>query len=142
MIQQAIINHRIDPHDDAVEAINSLREYQEGKHPITFVTARPDYLHDVTHDWLKEHIGGHYEVVFTENKDAYLKENGFKVFVEDRLKTANLLSKDLSAIYLVNRPWNEGREHEWNVIRVDSVGEAITKYIGGMSMDLQDHTKQ
>ena len=71
----------------------------------------------------------------------FLKKNGFKVFVEDRLKTANALSKDLSAIYLVNRPWNEGREHAWNVIRVDSVGEAVTRYIGGMEQDFRDPTK-
>lgn len=144
IIQDGILKRtdEIEPHEGAVNAIHTLYEYYEKKRPITFVTARPEMLEQVTHEWIKEHIGDiWYEVVFTEDKGKYLKDNKFNIIIEDRLKTANDLSKDLTVIYLINRPWNEGREHAWNIIRVDSVGEAVIKYIGGMETDYHDNEK-
>ena len=138
MIQDSILyrSDEITPHDDAISALYSIYEHYNKKYPITFITARPEFLQPVTKDWMKKYMGNiWHDIIYTSDKCKYLKEHNFEIFVEDRLKTANGLSKDMSAIFLVNRPWNEGRDHAWNVIRVNSVNEAVERFIRGMDQD-------
>lgn len=105
--------------------------------PITIVTARNKnhaYVKEGTYSWLKKHFPDiTFKVCFTPGrlKLNYLKEYDFKVFVEDRLKTANHISTELKRVYLINKSYNINRETNSNVRRVDSFKEAINSILEG-----------
>ncbi len=101
--------------------------------PIVLVTARPETVREATLAWLARWFPSvEFELVCDqEDKLQALKERGIRIFVEDRLKNANDLSSHMN-VYLVNRPWNMGREENWNVIRVDCASEAVDKYLGSL----------
>ena len=125
----------IQPHSGAVDSICKVYEFHKRQRPITFITARPEkYLGKETMIWLKKQFPNMwFNLHFAEDKIKSV--DGFECIVEDRLKNANDLAKYLSVVYLVNQPWNEDRETEWNVIRVNSVSEAVDKYIGSKQPD-------
>lgn len=135
MIQMGIENYTdsIKPYDGAIDAVNKIYYSRDKTRPITFITSRPEsILKDETHDWLNKYFPTmRYKVIFASDKRKYILDNETSVFVEDRLKNANDISPIVTAVYLVNRSWNIGRDHAWNVIRVDSVEEAVDKFIGG-----------
>jgi len=121
----------IKPWPDALVGLKQI--YAKTKVMPLFLTARPKILEDVTRWWLDKHIKCPYVLMFRRGADKgpYLKSKGYNVFVEDRLRTANQLSKHISSIFLVNRPWNKDRDTEWNVIRVDGMIEVADKYLNG-----------
>ena len=72
-----------------------------------------------------------FNVEFAGHKDKvkYLTEIGCDIFIEDRFKNANVISDKIKKVYLVNRPWNQGRKENSNVERVNSFKEAVEKII-------------
>lgn len=93
------------------------------KHNIWYVTRRrgghpdPHREHHVqvqTKIWLVRHgFPVPHQVVFTQDKQAWCRENGAEVAIEDYLKDATLLngartSAGYLRCYLINRSWNVG----------------------------------
>ena len=110
--------------------------------PIHIITSRFKSTKSVTTAWLdknlrlnkdtaklEEDIVIPYDVHFVPSSDKryFLDFNDFTFFVEDRLRTANqCFSQDI--VFLINRPWNMGREVNRKVIRVDSLDEVLDDY--------------
>lgn len=121
----------IKPYND-IMYIHSIDRYLG---PITFVTARRKDFNDETLKWIDRHFPNlSYSFINKRSKDKpeFLKKEGFDLFVEDRLRTANK-SADLGInIFLINRYWNLGRYTHEKVIRVGNLGTffsvAITKF--------------
>ena len=122
----------IQPYPDAQEAIKVFYAYYET--PIQIVTARKykDKIKvlDSTLKWLKKVFPDvEFNVAFKGHKEKvdFLVENKYNIFIEDRLRNANIISEKLDTVYLINRSWNIGRLERENVIRVNSVKEAVNK---------------
>lgn len=119
------------PYPGSIDALKEL--YQKTREELTFVTARdPEIIGDQTERWLTLHLGETpFRVIYVPRtcKSEWLVENKITVFVDDRFKNVNDIAEKLHACFLINRPWNEGREPRYNVIRVDSVALAIRNYL-------------
>jgi uncharacterized HAD superfamily protein len=93
--------------------------YKILKEPIIFITARKEDVKKATCDWIEKHFSTiDYKVIFTSKKLEPLFENNIDIFVEDRLKTANFLSRFMKKMYLVNRNYNMGRFTDPRIIRI------------------------
>ena len=93
--------------------------------PITFITARQERWNEGTIKWLWDQFGIPFDLVNKSSSDKaqFILDEGFDVFIEDRLRTANAASELGIKTYLLNRPWNKGRPTHKNMIRVDSIWE-------------------
>ena len=93
---------------------------------LHFVTARQEGLKDITVEWLKEWLKVPFTVdigIESDKKGEHLKSLGFDAFVEDRFQTAIDLSTKIEHTFLLNRPWNKGREVPEKVKRISSLQE-------------------
>lgn len=108
------------PYQDAVLSIPSISKYIGA---ITFITARRIEYQQPTLDWLNEHfnISFGFVNVPSAEKAQFILDEGFDVFVEDRLRTANQAAELGIKTYLINRPWNVGRSTHEKVIRINSL---------------------
>lgn len=88
----------------------ALAQFAGNGRPVRFVTARPGA--DLIRSWLSQNLPlrpNQIEVVATgsfEAKADVLREEGVSVFVEDRLETCFLLSRNGIAPILFVQPWN------------------------------------
>jgi uncharacterized HAD superfamily protein len=113
--------HEIEPYEDAVGGVANIDKFVG---PITFVTSRREEFNENTVKWLNTHFPFlSYALVnrHSEDKTPYLLENGFRFFVEDRLKTANQAAEAGIITFLMNRKWNLDRYTHKNVIRISSL---------------------
>ncbi len=102
--------------------------------PITFVTARQESFNESTIKWLWDQFSIPFDLVNKSSSDkaSYILEEGFDVFIEDRLRTANEAGELGIYTYLINRSWNKGRPTHKSVIRVNSIWEFYTIEEGGL----------
>ncbi len=110
IIHDIIINHTelIEPYEDAKKTLKSF--YDLYGEPITFVSARPEYLHAVTKNWFKHHYSDlfEYKIICCESyihKPKHLIN--FDYYVEDEYKVAELVSESIDKVFLINRKWNQ-----------------------------------
>lgn len=111
------------PMSGAVEVLQEIA----GAAPLTFITARPQELPIAA--WLKAVLG---EDIFSrtrlvamgehDGKASYIKQQGLKYFVDDRLQTCMLLEKQDITPIVYKQPWNNADHHfhvvhDWNDIR-------------------------
>jgi uncharacterized HAD superfamily protein len=88
----------------------AMAQFADNGQPVRFVTARPGA--DVIRAWLEQNLplrSDQIEVVATgsfEAKADVLRAEGVSVFVEDRLETCFLLSRNGIAPILFVQPWN------------------------------------
>lgn len=87
-----------------------MKRFGQGGRPVRFVTARP--REEVIRTWLETTLPlarDQIEVVATgsfEAKAGVLHAQGVRYFVEDRLETCFLLSREGIAPILFKQPWN------------------------------------
>lgn len=136
IIYDVIVNcwDEIEPYPNVSTALKKFYLYYN--YPVNIVTARKykqkNKTKEATYSWLKKYWPDiKFNVAFKGHKEKveYLVEQGCNIFIEDRLKNANVISDRIKKVYLVNRPWNEGRQENNNVERVDSFKEAVEKII-------------
>ena len=116
---------QIQPYKDATIAIPTIAKCIG---PITFVTARKEQWHDATLKWLQSHFKIPFDLVHKRSfhKSQFILDEGFDVFIEDRLRTANQAAELGINTYLINRSWNIGRPVHANVTRVRSLFDFYT----------------
>lgn len=124
--------HEIKPYDDALYELYNIDRFIG---PITFVTSRLEKFNDNTVNWINENFP---DISYTlvnreaEHKAQFLIDEKFDFFIEDRLKTANDAAGKGIRTFLVNRPWNMGRETHPEVIRISKFGTffsiVVSKY--------------
>ena len=111
---------QIKPYKDAIIAIPAIsRDLGQ----ITFVTARKEEWRDATLKWLQNHFKIPFDLVHmrSSEKPQFILKEGFGVFIEDRLRTANRAAEAGINTYLVNRSWNIGRPVHADVVRVSTL---------------------
>ena len=119
IVKEAFSNRmeQILPYEDAVPTISLIRRHIG---TLTFVTARHTEHRQLTLDWLNRYFDIPFELVNVPSteKVQFILSDGFGVFVEDRLRTANQAAEANIRTYLVNRDWNIGRDTHSHVIRI------------------------
>ena len=79
--------------------------------PITVITYRPADSAQITHTWLTENLTVPFNLIMLHGmqKNVVLSRLGTQVYVDDRYKTASILSNVVGVSVLYSRPWNQGR---------------------------------
>jgi hypothetical protein len=102
--------------------------YESIQEPITFISARPLSLKDITEEWFDAHFGEtiQYNVICCDhgkNKEEHL--DGFKYFVEDDPTHADSICKKVDKLFILDRPWNLGTDIGYNksIERIDRVSD-------------------
>jgi len=133
---QAAIHHIFDqdmssvqPYEDALFFIKELDRLG----PITFPTARNPAYNYNTIDWLNKYfdISFSFTNKSSVDKPKFIKDEGFDVFVEDRLRTANHAAALGVPVCLVTRPWNLYRPTHPAVRRVEGLGTVFSLLAAG-----------
>lgn len=108
---------RMEPYPQAVEVLEELALSQ----PLYFVTARPEK--SAISKWLFTHLGSVTQerikieaVGILNTKVPVLRQWGVTHFVEDRLETCELLSRNGIIPVVFEQPWNAGR-HSFPSVR-------------------------
>jgi len=117
------------------------------KHDLSIVTSRPEFIRDLTLEWLAQHFPGSFnprKVHFTNRcnfhdqkkrtKESICLEEGIELMIDDAVHyVRGCLSVGIKAILFGDYGWNQLPMGEQNgIIRVRSWQDAI-KYIGGLS---------
>lgn len=117
------------PYEGAVEA---LREYALATgRPLYFLTARVSSMEEITRDMLSRLLFDiPWEITFRDcgDKCDHLRSRGFTTIVEDRLRTANEVAGRMGRAFLVDRPWNRGRDVAPGVVRIRGIGDLVTMW--------------
>jgi len=91
-------------------AVQVLKRLNQRHCPTLFVTARPNA--DQAQEWILDTLGlgpAHIDVFATgsfDDKQAVLRQNGIKYFVEDRLETCFTLMEAGITPIVFKQPWN------------------------------------
>lgn len=115
---------RVKPYPEAAAAIRKFIELKGC--PVYFLSARKECFREETLRWLilNLHLSPWELRLILSNgsKAKYdLIPSYVTHFVEDRLRTANELAARGKRIFLINRPWNIGRDTHSDVTRVDNL---------------------
>jgi len=113
---------QLKPYEGVVE---SIRKISRDLGQITFVTARRAKFSGSTVIWLQRNFNISFGFVIrsSSEKPQFILNEGFDVFIEDRLSTVNRAADLGIKTYLIDRPWNSGRYTHSDVIRVNSLEE-------------------
>jgi hypothetical protein len=101
------MNHELKPIDSSAVVLQKLSQYSDA---LLFVTARPDDI--AIRKWFIETLGlseNRHKIIATgnfEQKATILKEHNIRYFVEDRMETCRLLSKERFVPIVYRHPWN------------------------------------
>ncbi|OEH93728.1 hypothetical protein [Bacillus solimangrovi] len=118
--------HYIYSHSPLAEgALQVLHEW-EHTHEFFFISARGDYLLDITKDWFnRHHINfDHIELIGQHDKIAATKQHNVEIFFEDKHDNAVDISEACNIpVILFDTPYNRSPIPK-NVIRVSNWGEA------------------
>jgi 5'(3')-deoxyribonucleotidase len=113
----------ISPYEEAKEYLPKIYELYGY---VTFITARNIQFYNTTKKWLKLHFPmiKKFNLVFerSSNKHHVVREKEVCFMVDDRIKVVNSLPSHVTG-FLVNRQWNQDREINPNVVRVNSLKE-------------------
>lgn len=118
------------PSKGAKEAIQRLAKEEK----IIIITARDRNILDCTKKWIEDNLEiTNFSIInksTPEAKYTYIKGSGIQYFVEDRLKTANLVSEieTVKKVYLINQNWNIGRDTNPKVVRMDGIISVVNDY--------------
>jgi hypothetical protein len=117
--------------DSAKEVLEQLAE----NFHLIYITARPQYLKDVTLEWFEKNKVPyhHIELLGSHQKVEHAKKHGVELFFEDRLETANAVAEELDIpVILFNTPYNAGPTHR-HIYRVHhwrEVGQRLEEILG------------
>jgi 5'(3')-deoxyribonucleotidase len=103
-----VINGEIEPYEDAVESIKSLKN---SGHKIYILTSRSETTYDNTIKWLKDIGVEYHDIVFfgesTTSKSEFADFSGLNVVIDDNImEYVNNDNPKLTKI-LMSRPWNK-----------------------------------
>lgn len=125
--------HTFAPFSEAEETLISIKE----KRDLVVVTARPDHLIPVTHEWMDQHYGGIFsEVHFVPiwevgnevTKADVCKQMGVDYLLDDMPKHCNLAAEvGVKALLFGGYSWNAAAELHPQVELVDS-WKAVREY--------------
>ena len=101
---------------------------------VHLITARNDDVWFETDEWLTKYFGAInfnlHAIGHLGDKELLMFKYDLNVLVDDRLKNVNEMNNPRNSAYLVNRPWNAGRDIRGHVIRVDDLLEAVNHHLG------------
>lgn len=127
-----VYSHTIEMYDP-LNTLISLAELAKCDNKVHFLTSRNPEISEYTYEWLEDNIGCiPFSLSFSANKSRWLsfrKILSYDGIIEDRLKTANECAEYGFDVYLINRPWNMGRDTHPSVVRFDNVSDAIDMYL-------------
>lgn len=98
----------IEPNNTVINFINLLYELH---HEIYIITDRPENCWMSTLEWLFKNKVRYNQVYLRKanEKPTLAEDLKLDVFIEDRLDTSLSLANIVKVIYLLDRPWNQGR---------------------------------
>ena len=134
-INEAIIKYKDDivPHDYPLTHIAlMLLDLRFGG--VKFLSARANGpVRDATVYWLNKWFPKlNYDLTNIgegQSKNEWMRSNGFDSIVEDRFRNANNCDISGGRTFLVNRPWNVGRQEKVHVTRVLNLFQAVEEYL-------------
>lgn len=106
-----------------------LPKFQSLYGELNFVTGRSKRLSNQTELWFDYTFGRRTlkkSIVYTDDKSEYIKCNKISYFVEDRVKYVKQCLPYVEKIFLIDKPWNNGFEHE-KVIVVKNIKEVYER---------------
>jgi uncharacterized HAD superfamily protein len=109
-------------------SIDATRALKAAGWEILIITFRPwhDGLKEETKQWLDNYKYFYDTLHFSEDHDKteYVHQHNIEVFVEDRLESAQLMSRVCHRVYLLDYPYNRGTIRK-NVTRVSTWQEVL-----------------
>ncbi len=133
-LSQPKLIEEILPYEDALEAIQRL---EAAGYEIHIVSTRKEPLHKSTIRWLTLHgFDKHIERIHPRSSEKighkFKKETAELVSAvaafDDTLGVARAMAEVIPAVYLINKPWNQGKLPK-NIIRVSSFVEAVNIFL-------------
>lgn len=116
----------------AQEAVNALSK----NHMLVALTSRPEFMKGTTLDWLNKNFNKDInETIFgnqysspseSVDKSVLCLKFGINVLLDDHPNSSLKCAEKGIKVFLFDRPWNKGIEHE-NLIRVKDWPEIIGK---------------
>jgi len=121
-------NRTILPYNEIPKALKKIHAII--KKPIMIVTARQEALRDCTEDWYRRNLPVPVDLNFVQSmkKRDFLVEKKIKIWVDDRLLTANHISKEIETVFLLDRIWNQRRRTQPGIIRAKNLNR-IAEYM-------------
>jgi uncharacterized HAD superfamily protein len=98
-----------EPIEGAAETLNQLAQ----KYEIVYLTARPEWAKELSVNWLSKHGFPKAEIVCTQDKYSWIKENGALMMFEDDPKHIKEI-QTLIQVLVHAQPWNQGFETRFN----------------------------
>jgi hypothetical protein len=103
--------------------------YLKTREPILVITYRPKESVEQTHAWLTKYlpVGVPFNLIMLDGmqKDVVLQRMNVQVYVDDRYKTVDILSRVINLSVLYKRPWNQGRPVEAGDMSVNDLRDLI-----------------
>lgn len=94
--------------------------------PAAYITARPEYMRDVTVEWLtKNNFPNPTGVIFTKEKVSAAEEMGITLFVEDEIRNFWRLTNAGIGCLLMDQPYN--RKFDAGLRRIYSLNDIIDR---------------
>lgn len=106
-----------------------LPKFQSLYGELNFVTGRSKRLSNQTELWFDYTFGRRAlkkSIVYTDDKSEYIRCNKISYFVEDRVKYVKQCLPHVEKVFLIDKPWNSGFEHE-KVIVVKNIKEVYER---------------
>lgn len=108
--------------ENAKETLIKLKE----KHSLSIITAREDFMKELTLTWLEKHFGKDFfeNIYFSafskihKCKSQICEDYAFELLIEDAPAYALNTSKKGIKVFLMDCPWNKNLEENKNLIRV------------------------
>ena len=124
------------PVDGAFDAINKLVKNYE----LIVITSRPHITQKKTDQWIKKYFSNNISKIIHTNqfskhdqkkklKSQVARELDISIFVEDNIEYANDCAINSIQTYLIDMPWNQSKDLNSNIIRVNSWNEIVKHLI-------------
>jgi len=150
-LSQPKLIEKVLPYEDALEAMQKLAT---AGYEIHIASSRKEPLHQSTIKWLKQHGFDRYierihprssEKMGHEFKKETAQLTGAVAAFDDTLGVARAMAEVIPMVYLINKPWNQGKLPE-NIIRVSSFTEAVNIFLslqrtGNIYLDRRTHRR-
>ncbi|MFW6001794.1 MAG: hypothetical protein ACOCQD_00480 [archaeon] len=111
----------VKPYPEVSYVLPKLCQYLEAS--IIFITARGDWLHSRTVEWIMFNIPNmpNFDLYHSKTKVELLKQIKPIIYIEDSKELADLGSSYSDRVYLVDRKWNrENNTHNNKIIKVEN----------------------
>lgn len=128
--------HHVKFKPDALRTIDLL---SRNRHPIYFVTHRPNEVARYTVNWLRVNKIPYNNVLFTDNKQLVASNYMLNVFIDDNIDVCNsLILNPCRKVYLFDAPYNRKGRIDGRVIRVKSWNDFLDKFREEFGLDYDD----